>query len=158
MQSNDARTLLSCAVATTLAGAVAVVVSSVLAGAKGAYGAAAGAFVAGAVMAMGLVVLQRTAKQFPQLFQAMGLLLYMTQILLVAVVLGLFKDTHAFNTRAFAFSLLAATLVWIATQTRVHMKAKILYVQPEQGGPGGSAAGGAASGSAEQSAPVRSTS
>jgi ATP synthase protein I len=131
MQSNDARTLLSCAAPTAVAGVVAVAVSSVLAGGKGAIGAAFGAFVAAAVMAMGLIVLQRTAKYLPHLFQGMGLVLYMAQFLLVAVVLAVFKHTTLFSTKAFAFSLLAATLVWIGAQTRAHMKAKILYVQPE---------------------------
>lgn len=131
MQSNDARTLLSCAVPTAVVGVVAVVASSVLAGGKGAIGAAFGTVLVAVLMTIDLIVLVRTAKYLPQLFQMMGLALYMVQFLLVAVVLAVFKDTTLFNTRAFAFSLLAATLTWIAAQTRAHMKAKILYVQPE---------------------------
>ncbi|MFD7239699.1 hypothetical protein ACFWAT_30895 [Streptomyces syringium] len=131
MQSNDARTLLRCAVPTALAGVLAVAVSGVLAGGKGAIGAAVGTAVAGGVMALGLYVLQRTAKSFPHLFQAMGLVLYVTQFLISAVVLAVFRDTSLFNTRAFAFALLAAVLVWTAAQTRAYMKAKILYVEPE---------------------------
>jgi ATP synthase protein I len=130
MQSNDARMLLQCAVPTALAGAVAAAVSTVLAGGKGAVGAAAGAAVVILFMGIGLVVLQGTAKSLPHLFQAMGLLLYTTQILLLAVVLMIFKDTTLFNTKAFGFSLLAAALVWVAAQARSHMKAKILYVDP----------------------------
>ncbi|MGR3938646.1 hypothetical protein [Streptomyces sp. BRA346] len=131
MQSNDARTLLSCAVPTAVVGVVAVASSSVLAGGKGAIGAAFGSLLVVAVMTIDLIVLERTAKYLPQLFQMMGLALYMVQFLLIAVLLAVFKDTTLFNTRAFAFSLLAATLTWIAAQTRAHMKAKILYVQPE---------------------------
>ncbi|GAA3044989.1 hypothetical protein GCM10020000_25790 [Streptomyces olivoverticillatus] len=100
-------------------------------GGKGAIGAAVGTVVAGGVMALGLYVLQRTAKSFPHLFQAMGLVLYVTQFLISAVVLAVFRDTSLFNTRAFAFSLLAAVLVWTAAQTRAHLKAKILYVDPD---------------------------
>ncbi|KUJ64452.1 ATP synthase I [Streptomyces albus subsp. albus] len=131
MQSNDARTLMHCAVPTAAVGIVAVAVSSVLAGGKGALGAAFGAILVTAVMALDLLVLQITAKRFPQLFQMMGLALYVVQFLLIAVVLAVFKDTSLFNLRAFAFSLLAATLVWIAAQTRAHMTAKTLYVEPE---------------------------
>lgn len=134
MQSNDARMLLQCAVPTALAGVVAAVVSAALAGGKGAIGAAAGAVVVILFMGMGLVVLQRTAKSLPHLFQAMGLLLYTTQILLLAVVLMIFRDTTLFNTQAFAFSLLGAALVWVAAQARAHMKAKILYVEPDSSG------------------------
>ncbi|MFH8365551.1 hypothetical protein [Streptomyces sp. NPDC018031] len=131
MQSNDARTLLHCAVPTAAVGVVAVAVSSVLAGGKGALGAAFGVILVSAVMAIDLTVLERTAKNHPQIFQMMGLALYMVQFLLVAVVLAVFKDTTLFNTRAFAFSLLAGTIVWVAAQVRSHMKAKIFYVQPE---------------------------
>ncbi|GHG56594.1 hypothetical protein [Streptomyces griseocarneus] len=131
MQSNDARTLLQCAVPTALAGVVAVVAGSVLAGGKGGIGAAVGTAVGGGIMAMGLFVLQRTAKSFPHLFQAMGLVLYVTQFLISAVVLAVFRDTSLFNTRAFAFALLAAVLVWTAAQTRAYMKAKIFYVDPD---------------------------
>jgi ATP synthase protein I len=87
-----------------------------------------------AFMAIGMVVLQRTAKAYPSLFQMMGLLLYTVQILLLAIVLAVFKNTSLFSTRAFAFSLLAAALVWIAAQARSYLKAKILYVEPESAG------------------------
>ncbi|MCP9206424.1 hypothetical protein [Streptomyces cucumeris] len=131
MQSNDARTLLSCAAPTAVAGVVAVAVSAVVAGGKGALGATFGALLGAAVMATGLIVLERTAKHLPQLFQMMGLVLYMAQFLLVAVALAVFRDTTLFSTKAFGVALLVAVLVWIAAQTRAHMKAKILYVQPE---------------------------
>jgi ATP synthase protein I len=131
MQSNDARTLLSCAVPTAVVGVVTVAVSAVLAGGKGALGAAFGAILVAAVMTVDLIILERVAKHLPQLFQMMGLALYTVQFLLIAVVLAVFKDTTLFSTRAFACSLLAATLTWIAAQTRAHLKAKILYVRPE---------------------------
>jgi len=82
-------------------------------------------------MGGGLMVLLRTARQLPHLFQSMGLLLYTTQILLLMIVLITFKGTSAFDPKCFAFTLLAATLVWIAAQVRSHMKAKILYVEPD---------------------------
>ncbi|MES4904928.1 MULTISPECIES: hypothetical protein [unclassified Streptomyces] len=131
MQSNDARTLLQCAVPTAVVGAAAIAVGAVFAGGKGALGAAFGAILVTVLMTVDLVVLVRTANKFPGVFQMMGLALYAVQFLLLAVVLGVFKDTTLFNTRAFAFSLLAATLTWIAAQTRAHMKAKIFYVRPE---------------------------
>ncbi|MEK2471674.1 MULTISPECIES: hypothetical protein [Streptomyces] len=131
MQSNDARLLLHAAVPTLAAGAIAVAVSGAIAGATGAIGAVVGTALVVLVMGAGLAVLQSTAKKLPQLFQMMGLLLYTVQILFVAVFLIAFKDTTLFDTKAFAFTLLAATLVWIAAQTRGHMKAKILYVDPD---------------------------
>ncbi|MFE1175643.1 hypothetical protein [Streptomyces sp. NPDC058773] len=131
MQSNDARLLLHAVVPTLAIGAVAVAVSGVVAGVKGVIGAVVGTVLVVLVMGAGLAVLQKTARNLPQLFQMMGLLLYTTQILFVLVFLVVFKDTALFDTKAFAFTLLGATLVWIAAQTRGHMRAKILYVEPD---------------------------
>ena len=131
MQSNDARMLLHCAVPSAVAGAVGAVVGGVLEGGKGAIGAVSGAVVVILFMGIGLYVLQRTAKSLPHLFQAMGLLLYTTQILALAVVLIVFKNTTLFNTQVFALTLLGTTLVWVAAQARAHSKAKILYVEPD---------------------------
>ncbi|MGW3019831.1 hypothetical protein [Streptomyces longwoodensis] len=134
MPSNDVRILAQAAVPTAAVGAIAAVVGGVVAGGKGAVGAVVAAVLAILFMGIGLYVLQRTAKSLPHLFQAMGLMLYAAQILLLFVFLAVFKDTTLFNPRAFALTLVAATLTWIAAQTRAHMKAKILYVEPEKSG------------------------
>ncbi|MEU0134319.1 hypothetical protein ABZ172_09830 [Streptomyces sp. NPDC006296] len=131
MPSNDARTLLHTAVPTAAAGVVTVAVSAALAGGKGAIGAAAGTLVVILFMGIGLGVLQRTARSLPHLFQSMGLLLYTTELLLLFVFVAAFKNTTLFNPRAFAAAVMVATLVWVAAQIRVHMKTKILYVEPE---------------------------
>ncbi|MER6161134.1 hypothetical protein ABT147_37350 [Streptomyces sp. NPDC001868] len=131
MPSNDVRTLLQAAVPTAAAGAIAAVISGVVVGGKGALGAIVAAVITILFMGIGLYVLQRTAKSLPHLFQMMGLMLYAAQILLLFIFLSAFKDTTLFHPRAFAFTLVATTLVWIAAQTRAHMKAKILYVEPD---------------------------
>ncbi|MFC8388372.1 MULTISPECIES: hypothetical protein [unclassified Streptomyces] len=131
MPSNDVRILAQAAVPTAAAGAVAAVVSAVVAGGKGAIGALVATVVVILFMGIGLYVLQRTAKSLPHLFQAMGLMLYAAQILLLFIFVALFRDTTLFHPKAFALTLLGTTLVWIAAQTRAHMKAKILYVEPE---------------------------
>ncbi|MFI2778734.1 hypothetical protein [Streptomyces sp. ALB3] len=131
MPSNDARTLLHTAVPTAAAGVVTVAVSAALAGGKGAIGAAAGTLVVILFMGIGLGVLQRTAKSLPHLFQSMGLLLYTTELLLLFVFVAAFKDTTLFNPRAFAAAVMVATLAWVAAQIRVHMKTKMLYVEPD---------------------------
>lgn len=131
MPSQDTRNLLQSAVPTAAVGAIVAAVSAVVAGGKGAIGAVVGTLVVIAFMGLGLFVLQRTAKSLPQLFQAMGMMLYVAQLLLLLVFMGLFKDTDLFNPRAFAAALVAATIVWMAAQARAHMKAKILYVEPD---------------------------
>ncbi|MFE5732354.1 MULTISPECIES: hypothetical protein [unclassified Streptomyces] len=134
MPSNDARILLHAAVPTAAVGAIATVVGGVVAGGEGALGAVAGTLVVVLFMGIGLVVLQRTAKSLPHLFQAMGLLLYVAQLLLLFTFLALFKNTTLFDFKAFAFTLLATTVVWVGAQARAYMKAKIMYVEPEKSG------------------------
>ena len=134
MPSNDVRILLQAAVPTAAVGAIAAVVSGVVAGGKGAVGAVVATVLTILFMGIGLYVLQRTAKSLPHLFQMMGLMLYAAQILLLFVFLSVFKDTTLFNPKAFAITLIATTLAWIGAQTRAHMKAKILYVEPDSSG------------------------
>ncbi|MFE2277433.1 hypothetical protein ACFXAE_09210 [Streptomyces sp. NPDC059454] len=131
MPSNDVRILAQAAVPTAAAGAVAAVVSAVVAGGEGAIGALVATVVVILFMGVGLYVLQRTAKTLPHLFQAMGLMLYAAQILLLFIFVAVFRDTTLFHPKAFALTLVGTTLVWIAAQTRAHMKSKILYVEPE---------------------------
>ncbi|MFF4308242.1 TspO/MBR family protein [Streptomyces sp. NPDC001601] len=134
MPSNDARNLAQAAVPTAAVGVLAAVVSGVVAGGKGAIGALVATVIVILFMGIGLYVLQRTARSMPQLFQMMGLMLYAAQLLLLFIFMALFKHTTLFNPRAFAIALVVATLTWIAAQTRAHMKAKILYVEPEKSG------------------------
>ncbi|MFE7748940.1 hypothetical protein [Streptomyces sp. NPDC057428] len=129
--NNDVRTLLQTAVPTAAAGVVAAAVSAGVAGGKGALGAVVATLVVILFMGIGLVVLQRTARSLPHLFQAMGLMLYTAQLLLLFIFVAVFKDTSLFNPKAFAITLVATTLAWIGAQARAHMKAKILYVEPE---------------------------
>ncbi|MEV6023628.1 hypothetical protein [Streptomyces sp. NPDC052036] len=131
MPSNDARNLLQIAVPTAAVGVVAVAVSGVIAGGKGALGAAVGTLLALVFMGVGLYVLQWTAKTLPQLFQAMGLMLYVAQLLLLLIFVALFKGTSLFDPKTFALALVIATVVWMAAQARAHMKAKIFYVDPD---------------------------
>jgi ATP synthase protein I len=131
MPSNDARILAQAAVPTAAVGAVAAVISGVVAGGKGVIGAVAATLVVILFMGIGLYVLQRTAKSLPHLFQAMGLMLYAAQILLLFVFVAAFKNTTLFDPKVFAITLVVGTLAWIAAQTRAHMKAKILYVEPD---------------------------
>ncbi|MGW6704281.1 hypothetical protein ACWGDE_05245 [Streptomyces sp. NPDC054956] len=131
MRSDDVRSLLQTAVPTAVAGALAAVISGLVVGGKGAVGAVVATVVVMLFMGIGFLVLQRTAKSLPHLFQAMGLMLYTAQILALFVFLAVFKNTTLFHPKAFAITLVATTLVWIGAQARAHMKAKILYVEPD---------------------------
>ncbi|MFW6694028.1 hypothetical protein [Streptomyces sp. MAR4 CNX-425] len=132
MQVNDARILRGAAIPTALAGVVASVVSSLVAGVKGGVGAAAATVVVLAFFGLGLFALQHFSRKHPELFMGIALLTYTTQILLLAVVMGLFKDTTLFSTRAFGLTVLAAALVFTAAMGRTHFRLKMPYVEPER--------------------------
>ncbi|MEF9906413.1 hypothetical protein [Streptomyces sp. P9-A2] len=140
MPSNDVRILIQSAVPTAVVGGVAVAVGAAVEGGQGAIGAVVGALLVILLMGAGLYVLQWIAKSIPHLFQAMGLMMYMTQILLIFVFIALFKDTTLFHPKVFALSLLASTLTWVAAQARATMKAKTFYVDPDPATPTGNAA------------------
>ena len=72
MPSNDARNLLQTAVPTAAVGAIVAAVSGVVAGGKGALGAAVGTVVVILFMGIGLYVLQWMAKTLPQLVPGDG--------------------------------------------------------------------------------------
>lgn len=107
MPSNDVRILAQAAVPTAAVGAVAALVSGLTVGGKGAVGAIVATVVVVLFMGLGLYVLQRTAKSLPHLFQAMGLMLYAAQILLLFVFLAVFKNTTLFHPKAFAITLVS---------------------------------------------------
>ncbi|MFC7220556.1 hypothetical protein ACFQLX_20680 [Streptomyces polyrhachis] len=135
MQVNDARMLRGAAIPTALAGLVAVIISSLAAGGKGAIGAAAATLVVLFFFGLGLYVLQRITRKHPELIMGVGMVTYVLQLLLLGVVLAVFKDTDLFDTRAFGLTVLGTSLVWIAAMGRGYLKAKILYVEPESSTP-----------------------
>ncbi|GAA0914730.1 hypothetical protein [Streptomyces thermoalcalitolerans] len=133
MPSSDVRNLVPIAAPAAAVGAVAVAVGGVVAGGKGAIGAAVGTGLTILFMGLGVYVLQWTARTLPQIFQAMGLMLYAAQLLLLTIFLALFRGTTLFDAKTFAFSLVITTVVWVAAQARAHMRAKIFYIDPDSG-------------------------
>jgi ATP synthase protein I len=131
MQVNDARMFRGAAIPTALAGLVAVIVSSLVAGVKGGIGAGAATFVVLVFFGLGLFALQHFSRKMPELFMGVAMITYTTQLLLLAIVLAVFKDTSLFNTQAFGLTVLGTALVWIAAMLRAHTKLKILYVDPD---------------------------
>ncbi|WP_419997863.1 hypothetical protein [Streptomyces boninensis] len=133
MQVNDARILKGAAIPTALAGVAAVIIASLVAGAKGGIGAGAATVVVMIFFALGLLALQHYSRKFPALFMGIAMITYTTQILLLGIVLAVFKNTDLFNTKAFGLTVLATALVWVGAMARAHMKLKMLYVEPETG-------------------------
>ncbi|MDH6112812.1 ATP synthase protein I [Kitasatospora sp. MAP12-15] len=133
MPSHDARIIRGAAIPTAVAGAVAIAISTAVVGSKGLIGALFAVLLVMGFFSFGQVALDRLTRNNPQMMMAAGLLVYTTQILLVAIVLAIFKNTSLFDTRVFGFTLLGCALIWTAGQVRAALKAKTLYVQTESG-------------------------
>jgi ATP synthase protein I len=131
MQALDARLLRGAAVPTAAAGAIAVVLCSVLVGLKGFTGALIGSVIVLAFFSASIIVISRVAQKQPQMLLGYAMLTYLGKILLLSVLFIAFKHTTLFHFRAFGFTMLGLTLVWLAAETRAVLKTKIFYADPD---------------------------
>ncbi|MEV4353897.1 hypothetical protein [Nonomuraea sp. NPDC049625] len=136
MQANDVRVLKSAAIPTFAVGVVAVAVSLLTIGGKGALGAAIGTLLVGVFFSISVVAVSYAARVSPQMMAIAAMVSYLVKVVAIMVVLVSFRDTTAWNTQAFAWTVVVCTLVWTGFEVRAFMKTKILYVDPEAGVPG----------------------
>ncbi|MFG6199238.1 hypothetical protein [Nonomuraea sp. JJY05] len=136
MQANDVRVLKSAAIPTFAVGVVAVAVSLLTIGGKGALGAAIGTLLVGVFFSISVVAVSYAARVSPQLMAIAAMVSYLVKVVAIMVVLASFRDTTAWNTQAFAWTVVVCTLVWTGFEVRAFMKTKLLYVDPDAGVPG----------------------
>ncbi|MEO3871833.1 hypothetical protein ABGB18_23720 [Nonomuraea sp. B12E4] len=136
MQANDVRVLRSAAIPTFAVGLVAVVASLLVAGGKGALGAALGTLLVGVFFSISVVAVSYAARVSPQMMAIAAMVSYLVKVVVIMVVLSSFRDTTAWNTVAFAWSVVVCTLVWTGFEVRAFLKTKMLYVDPEASVPG----------------------
>jgi ATP synthase protein I len=130
MQAEDVRALRQSAVPTAMAGAVCTIVGAIVAGGKGALGAALALLVVGLFFSISFYAVNRAAKVNPSLMMGVALGTYMVKIVVLAVLVATFSDTTLFDGRVFGFSAIALVLVWTGMQVRTMMTSKMLYVEP----------------------------
>jgi len=131
MQAIDARLLRGAAVPTAAAGAIAVVLCTVLVGFKGFTGALIGSAIVLAFFSATILVISRVAQKQPEMLLGYAMLTYLGKIFVLLGLMLLFKHTTLFHFRAFGFTMLALTLVWLAAETRAVLKTKIFYADPD---------------------------
>lgn len=136
MQANDVRVLKSAALPTLVVGAVAVIVAFLIAGPKGALGAAVGTLLVGVFFSISVVAVSFAARISPQMMAIAAMVSYLVKVVVIMVMLRAFGDTTAWNSKAFAWSVVIGTIVWTAAEVRAFMKTKMLYVDPEAKVPG----------------------
>ena len=130
MQAEDVRTLRQSAVPTAIVGVLCGAVAGFVNGEKGVLGAAFALAVVTIFFMISSVVLNRAAKVSPQAMMIAALSSFFVKIILLMLLVALFRNTTAFNGRAFGLSAIVCVLAWTATQVRRMAKEKILYVDP----------------------------
>ncbi|MFI6319917.1 hypothetical protein ACIBG8_20445 [Nonomuraea sp. NPDC050556] len=136
MQANDVRVLKSAALPTLVVGAVAIIVSFLVAGPKGALGAAVGTLLVGVFFSISVIVVSYAARVSPQMMAAAAMVSYLVKVVVIMVMLAKFGDTTMWNSKAFAWSVVVCTIVWTGAEVRAFMKTKMLYVDPDAKVPG----------------------
>jgi ATP synthase protein I len=133
MQEHDVRILRGAAVPTAVVAVPLVAVAAILAGGKGALGAALGVVLVAVFFTVGVLVLGWAAKINPVALMNVALATYLVKVAALLGVLLALGDTTLFDRRAFGLAILVAALVWIAGEVRAFSRLKILYVEPDQG-------------------------
>jgi len=137
----SAVTLRTALVPSVVVGVVAVVLGWWLRGSAGALGALLGAIVAIAFFAVGQIVLGRILSGNPDFALSGGLLLYLTQVLVLFGLIVLLRDADWMDGRVFGMTILAVTLAWVAGSLVAAQRTKMLYVDPSASAPGARSAG-----------------
>jgi ATP synthase protein I len=116
---------------TSVVAAVAVVVSAVLAGPKGAYGALIGVAVVAVFFGISILAVGRAARISPAAMMVTALGTFIVKIVAFMIVLVALGKSTAFSGRSLGFTALACILAWSAAQVGASMKLKMLYVEPD---------------------------
>lgn len=131
----DALVLRRAGVGAVVAGGVVVVISSWVGGSSAAIGAVLGTALVVVFFSVGQVALGAVLRSNPQMALTMALTLYLVKIGVLLLIIVLFADTTAFDTKAFAAAILTGTLVWTLLEVWIFGTTKVLYVDPASGAP-----------------------
>lgn len=130
MDRHDARILRGAAIPTAAAGALAVLLSFLLAGGLGALGSLIGLGLVAVFFTVGMVALAYAARVSATVMMQVALVTYLVKILTLGALLFALAGTDAFDLKAFAWTVVACTVVWIAAQVRAFTREPMLYVDP----------------------------
>jgi ATP synthase protein I len=115
---------------TAIVGVVAIVLAGVLRGSAGLVAAALAVVVVLAFFASGQYVVGRVLSSNPQLALSTALLVYLTQIIVLFVLIALLQDASWLDPKVFALTVVVCTLVWTGMAVLTTQRTKVLYVDP----------------------------
>lgn len=130
MLANYARIVRRSVVTTAAIGAVMIVVSVAVGGAKGLIGAVLGIALVAVFFGISVIAVGRAARKSPQAMMITALTTYIVKILLLMFLVARFAGTTAFSSRLFGVTALACILAWSASQVVWSMRLKAPYVEP----------------------------
>jgi ATP synthase protein I len=130
MLANYAQIVRRSVLTTAAIGAVMIVVSVAVAGAKGLLGAVLGAALVAVFFAISVVAVSRAARRSAQAMMITALSTYIVKILLLLFFVVRFANTTVFSSRLFGLTALACILAWSASQVVWSMRLKAPYVEP----------------------------
>ena len=117
-------------VPTLVVGVVAIVIGALLRGSNGALGATLGAVIAVSFFAGGQYAVDKILAGKPEIAMASALLVYMTQILILFVLIGVLKNATWLDSQVFAATIIACTITWIIASVWAWNRTTVLYVEP----------------------------
>jgi ATP synthase protein I len=128
MQSSDARILRGAAIPTCLAGLAAAIICGAVAGSKGVIAAIMATALVMIFFTISLIAVAYAARISPQVMLPAALGSYIIKLLVIFAVLAALENVTIWHPRAFAWTVLALTLVWVFAEARGLIKSKPLYV------------------------------
>jgi ATP synthase protein I len=131
MQAQDTPILRGAAIPTLGVGVGLVILFSVLSGLPGFYGAVLGLVVVMAFFSISWYVVSSASARGPAIMMGAALGTYIVKVVLLGILLVMFRDTEAFDFKAFAWTILVGVICWTGFQVRAFMRQRILYVDPD---------------------------
>ena len=130
--TEEVRMARGAALATAAAAPVALALAWLAAGSKGVLGAAFGLALAIAFFSATLLAVGAAGRVQPELMLPAAVLTFTFKMVVIGLLLFLLRDTTAFDREAFALSLVAGTVIYLAAEIRFAMRAKIPYVVTDE--------------------------
>lgn len=130
MQGHDAQILRGAAIPSAAVGVIAVIVAAVMAGPKGAIGAAIGAVVVLVFFSISHFAVGYAAKISPQAMMQIALFAYTVKIFAMFGLIVALRGVTFWDQQVFALVVIVETLAWVIAEIRVTSKVKMLYVDP----------------------------
>jgi ATP synthase protein I len=130
--TEEVRMARGAALATGAVAPVALGIAWWAAGPKGLLGAAFGLALAVAFFSATLLAVGAAGRVQPELMLPAAVITFIFKMTVIGLLLFLLRGTTAFDREAFALSLVAGTVVYLAAEIRFAMRAKVPYVVTDE--------------------------